>query len=92
MLRYSRRADHLTERADKFVADWISDNIEAKGYQADGDFGEAHNSAEQCLIAANGVGIAESEVLDEYPDLVAHMAAEIEEANDREVRRLAESD
>jgi hypothetical protein len=92
MLRDSRRAHHLTERADKFVADWIGDNIKAKGHKADGDFGEAHNLAEQCLIAANGVGIAESEVLDEYPDLVAHMAAEIEKTNDREVHRLAESD
>jgi hypothetical protein len=82
----------LTERADKFVAYWISENIEARGYQADGDFAEARNSAEQCLVAANEVGIAESEVLDEYPDLVAHMASEIEDANDREVQRSTESD
>jgi hypothetical protein len=92
MLSGKQEVANMSERADQFVATWVSENINAEGYQPEGDYTEARNFAEQCLTAAKAAGIAESEINDEYPDLVSYMAAEIEEANDREVARLSEKD
>ena len=80
----------MTERADKFVELWISKHLKAEGYQVDGDFAKAQDLAERCLAAARAADISESEVMDEFPDLVSHMASEIEDANDRVAAHLAD--
>src|SRR3979409_2366810 len=51
----SRRMD-MTERATSFVEIWASENINAEGYQPDGDLTQATNYAEQCLAAAKEAG------------------------------------
>jgi hypothetical protein len=82
----------MTERAEIFVNGWVVQHVEAEGYQLDGDFTMAQGLAEQCIAAAHVAGLSESEIEDEFPDLVSHMASEIEEANDRAVALLAEDD
>jgi hypothetical protein len=81
----------MTERADKFVELWISEHLKAEGYQVDGDFAKAQDLAEQCLAGARAADISESEVTDEFPGLVSHMASEIEDANDRVLKGLVNS-
>ena len=80
----------MSERAVQFVAHWVSENINAEGYQPEGDLTMARSHAEQCLAGAKEAGISESEVEEEYDDLVSYMASEIEEVNDNEVKRQVE--
>jgi hypothetical protein len=80
----------MTERAEKFVNGWVVQHVQAEGYQLDGDFTMAQGLAEKCMVEAHAAGLSESEIEDEFPDLVSHMASEIEEANDRAVALLAE--
>lgn len=82
----------MSERAIAFVDTWVSENVNAEGYQADGDMTEARNFAERCLADAVAAGIPAAEVNDAFEDLADFISGEIEEANDREVQRLAAKD
>jgi hypothetical protein len=82
----------MSDRATAFVETWISENINAEGYQADGDNSRAKKFASQCLAAAMAEGIPTTEISEAFDDLAAFIAGEIEEANDREVARLAAKD
>jgi hypothetical protein len=88
----AKQETDMTERAISFVEIWVSENIHAEGYQPDGDLTQATNYAERCLAAAKAAGIPESEITGEFEDLPRFMAAEIEEANDREVKRQVDKD
>jgi hypothetical protein len=72
----------MSERAVSFVERWISENTDSEGFRVD----LARNYAEQCLAAAKVSGIPESEINDEFDDLQAFLASEIEEANDRKAK------
>jgi hypothetical protein len=82
----------MTERVIAFVEEWVSDNVHAEGYPADGDDAQAKVLAQQCRTEALEAGIPSSEIDDEFDDLVAFMSAQIQEANDREVDRLRDKD
>jgi hypothetical protein len=82
----------MTERAIEFVENWVSENINADGYQAEGNHSRAGAFAVQCLEAAGAEGIPRTEIAETFEDLTAFMAGEIEEANNREVARLAAKD
>jgi predicted metal-dependent hydrolase len=79
----------MSERAIGFVEDWVSENIGAKGHQAESGNSQAKAFATQCLTAAAEEGISQSEIDAAFEDLTAFMAGQIEEANDREVARSA---
>jgi hypothetical protein len=82
----------MSERALGFVEEWTSENVHAEGYTPEGDNSQAKSLAVQCLAAANAQGISEAEIKQSIDDLTEFMAGAIEEANDREVRRLAAKD
>ena len=82
----------MSERVIAFVENWVTENVHAEGYPADGNDIQAKALAEQCRAEALEAGIPESEVDDEFDDLTAFMSAQIQEANDREVDRLVDKD
>jgi predicted metal-dependent hydrolase len=79
----------MSERAIAFVENWVTENIEAKGYQAEAGQPSAETLAARCLMAAKAQGIPQSEIDAAFEDLSAFMAGQIAEANDREQARLA---
>lgn len=79
----------MTERAIAFVEKWVSENVRAEGYDAVSNVSRAKTFANRCLDAANAAGIPQTEITEAFVDLKQFMAGEIEEANDREVARLA---
>ena len=82
----------MSERVIAFVENWVSENIHAEGYPADGDDIQAKALAEQCRTEALEAGIPGSEIDDEFDDLTAFMSGQIREANEREVHRLVDRD
>ena len=82
----------MSERVIAFVEEWVSNNVHAEGYPAGGHDVQAKALAQQCRAEALEAGIPASEIDDEFDDLAAFMSAQIQEANDREVGRLADKD
>jgi hypothetical protein len=82
----------MSDRAFEFVENWTADNINAEGYQPEGDLTLARSYAQRCIAEAKEAGIPESEINDAFEDIVNFMSGEIEEANNREVQRLADKD
>ena len=82
----------MSARALEFVESWVSDNIKAMEPPAEGDGSQVKALATQCLEAASAEGIPKSEINEAFDDLTAFIGGEIEEANDREERRLAAKD
>ena len=72
----------MSERALAFLEEWTSDNIHAG--DAEGDAARAKQLADQFLAAAAAEGIPRAEIDDVIDDLPGFMAAQIEEANERE--------
>jgi hypothetical protein len=77
----------MSERVIAFVEEWVSNNVHADGYPAEGDDAQAKVLAQQCRTEAVEAGIPESEIDDEFDDLVAFLSAQIQEANDRDVEK-----
>jgi hypothetical protein len=77
----------MTERVIAFVEEWVSNNVHAEGYPAEGRDAQAKALAQQCRAEALEAGIPASEIDDEFDDLTAFMSAQIEEADDREANR-----
>jgi len=75
----------MTMSAIEFVENWVSENITADTPQPADIGATARALASQCLQAAAGAGIPQTEIDDSFEDLPAFMAGEIEEANTREV-------
>jgi hypothetical protein len=82
----------MSERVIAFVENWVTENVHAEGYPAEGNDIQAKALAERCRAEALEAGIPESEIDDEFDDLTAFMSAQIQEANDREVDRLVDKD
>jgi hypothetical protein len=82
----------MSERIIAFVENWVSENIRAEGYPAEGEDVQAKSLAAQCRAEALAAGIPESEIDDEFDDLTAFMSGQIEEANEREGDRLVDKD
>jgi hypothetical protein len=82
----------MSERAIGFVDTWVSEHVNAEGYAPEGDNSRARAFATECLVAAEAAGIPAAEINESIEDLTSFMAAEIQDANEREVERLAEKD
>ena len=82
----------MSERIIAFVENWVSENIHAEGYPAEGDDTQAKGFAAQCRAEALEAGIPASEIDDEFDDLTAFMSGQIQEANEREVGRQIDKD
>jgi hypothetical protein len=61
----------MSERIISFVENWVSENIHAEGYPAEGEDVQAKSLAAQCRAEALAAGIPESEIDDEFDDLTA---------------------
>jgi hypothetical protein len=73
----------MSVQAIEFVESWVSENIGAKGHQAEGVNPQAEALAAQCIKAAKAEGISQAEIDAAFDDLTKFIAGEIEEANDR---------
>ena len=62
----------MSKRAIEFVDTWVSENINAEGYPAEGEKGRAKQFAEHCLIDAEEKGIKKKEIEEETGNLVDH--------------------
>jgi hypothetical protein len=82
----------MSERAIAFVEEWVSENINAEGYEPEGDESMAAAFSVQCAAEAKEAGIPDSEMKDAFESLTAFMAGAIKLANDNEVDRLASKD
>ena len=79
----------MTNRAAKFLEQWVSQHTTPLSY--DEDDTEAKGSARMCLADAERKGISQTELKDAAGGaLEAFMAREIRKAVDEEARRLAE--
>ena len=83
----------MTKQAGQFVEVWVANNIQATGYEPEGDMTAANAAAFEMLAAADKAGIARGAV-EAYTgnDIVAFMADKIESVNDAEVERLSSKD
>jgi hypothetical protein len=82
----------MSERGQKFIDQWIENNIFAEGYAPEGDDTEARQLAEQCLGGAGEEGVTKAEIEEAIGDIVAYLNAAIERVNDDEVERQAAKD
>jgi hypothetical protein len=82
----------MSERAIAFVESWVSENIGAEGYQADGVDSQAKALAVRCRNAATAEDISQAEIDAAFEDLTAFIAGEIAEAHDRDAARSAAED
>ena len=82
----------MSERAIGFVESWVSEHVNAEGSAPEGDDSRARAFATACLMAAAAAGIPEAEITESIDDLTSFMAGEMQDANDREVERLADKD
>jgi hypothetical protein len=74
----------MSARALEFVETWVSEKIEAMNeFPADGDDSAAQALATECIAAAQGEDIPESEIAEAFDDLAAFIGGEIEEARER---------
>lgn len=80
----------MTTKAEKFVQSWLAENVQATGYEEEGDEKAAKDAAFAMLAAADKTGISRADI-EAYTgaQIVEFMAAHIEAVNDAEVERLA---
>jgi hypothetical protein len=75
----------MSGRALEFIETWVSEKIDAmEEFPADGDDKVAQALAAECIAAAQGNGIPQSEIDDAFDDLAAFINGQIEEAVERE--------
>jgi hypothetical protein len=82
----------MSERIIAFVENWVSENVHAEGSPSEGDDIPAKDLAVRCRAEALAAGIPGSEIDDEFDDLTAFMASQIQEANERKAHRSADED
>jgi hypothetical protein len=89
----------MVQDAKSFIADWVSENVNAGPFAAPGGKSRARELAEQCTddakvdgISADDLDAAVKDMIGGGDDLVAFMASAIKSATDAEVRRLVEKD
>jgi hypothetical protein len=89
----------MIEDAKRFLADWISENVNAEAYEPEGDNTRARELAAECLIDAEQDGLS-AELLDAAAkdmigggsNLVELIAKALESATDDEIERLVAKD
>jgi hypothetical protein len=72
----------MSERALAFLEEWTADNVHPEEHEPDDK--HAKQLADAFLAAAAAEGIPKAEIDDAVDDLTSFMAAQIEEANERE--------
>jgi len=78
----------MSRAAQKFVDQWISENLEATGEDVEASAATANKLALECLAAADEAGIDRAAIENECGDLVAYIDAAIARANAQEAERL----
>jgi hypothetical protein len=82
----------MSEKARKFVEQWVSENVQPTGYEPEGDSEESRRLAFACWRDADQSGIRRADIQEAVGELVDHMAEQVERVNDEEVQRLAAND
>ena len=82
----------MSERAVAFVEVWIAENGATEAFLEDGNDARLEQLAGVAISAAEALGISESEILEEFPDLPSRMAEAVNGAADIELRRQIDSD
>jgi hypothetical protein len=72
----------MSERATLFVEEFVEKNVQADGYEPEGDHSKAAALAVQCVASAKAEGITDAELKDEFDDLLLFIAAAIKNEND----------
>jgi hypothetical protein len=73
----------MSKRALEFVETWVSEQIYPEGSPPKVDVSEAKALATSCRAAANAAGISDAEIGEQFDDLTAFIAGEIQEAVDK---------
>ena len=82
----------MSERGVAFVERWIAENISTEAFLENGGDARFDRLAQAALSAAQGSGIAQDEILEEFPDLAMRMADAVQGAADSELRGQIEND
>lgn len=83
----------MSDRAIRFVEDWIDEHIQADVYLAEsGNDDRPPRYAEQCIQAAIENGISRDEVEEYFPDLPDTIGRAMEAATDAEIARQVAKD
>ena len=73
----------MSKRALEFIETWVSQQIYPEGSPPKVDVAEADALAASCRAAANAAGISDAEIGEQFDDLTAFVAGQIEEAADK---------
>ena len=73
----------MSKRALEFVETWVSEQIYPEGSPPKVDVSGAKALAANCRAAANAAGISDAEIGEQFDDLTAFIAGEIQEAVDK---------
>ena len=76
----------MSESAIEFVETWVDDKIEEMDAPPTDIEALAKTLATECIAEAQNDGLTQSDINDTFDDLAAFIAAEIEEAFDRDDR------
>lgn len=82
----------MSESAIEFVETWVDDKIEEMDAPPTNVETLAKTLATECVAEAQNNGLTQSDINDTFDDLAAFIAAEIEEAFDRNDRSDEDSD
>lgn len=73
----------MSKRALEFVETWVSEHISPEGAPPKVDVSEAMALATSCRAAANAAGISDAEIGEQFDNLTAFIAGQIQEAADK---------
>ena len=73
----------MSKRALEFVETWVSERIYPEDSPPQVDVSAAKALAASCRAAANAAGISDAEIEEQFDNLTAFIAGQIEEAADK---------
>jgi len=73
----------MSKRALEFVEAWVSEHIYPEDSPHQVDVSQAKGLAASCRAAATAAGISDAEIEEQFDDLAAFIAGQIEEAADK---------
>jgi hypothetical protein len=73
----------MSKRALEFVETWVSEHIYPEGSPPKVDASSAEALAASCRVAANAAGISDAEIGEQFDNLTAFVAGQIQEAADK---------
>jgi hypothetical protein len=83
----------MTKNVIDFVNTWVSENVNATAYAAEGtDHPETGAAVEQLLADAESEGISRAEIEEHFGDIEDHIDSQFESATDDEIQRLIDKD